>query len=89
MPVPMDKQILFLFSALKGYLDWIPVRLVFTFESLLYSYYETSPFFYPLSHMLQVKNNEFDNEIIPYFLYTFTEEFIVFADEYYNAEKTQ
>jgi hypothetical protein len=39
--------------------------------------------------MLRIKNNELDLEIIPFFLYTFTSQFIVFADAYYNADKDQ
>jgi len=43
-PVSMDKQILFLYASLKGYLDWMPAKYVSDFEVSFYSYYDKSVF---------------------------------------------
>ena len=83
-PVSMDKQILFLYSALNGYLDWMPVELVSVYEEEFYGYYDCAICSYPFKNSLTVKKNEFDKEIVSYFIWFFTESFILFTAKYYN-----
>jgi len=48
VPVQMDCQILFLFAALRGFLDPINTNSVVNYEDELYSYYNSSVYKYPL-----------------------------------------
>lgn len=83
-PVSMDKQILFLYAALNGYLDWMPVELVSVYEEEFYGYYSRAICSYPFKKSLTVKKNEFDKEVVSYFIWFFTESFILFTAKYYN-----
>lgn len=80
----MDKQVLFLFGALNGFLDWMPVELVSVFEEEFYIYYSGAICNYPFKNSLIAKKNEFDREIVSYFIWFFTESFILFSAKYYN-----
>jgi len=64
-PLSIDKQILFLYAALKGYLDFLPVTLVSTYEEELMSLYESSYFHYTYNKVLPKTLNE---DIIAYFI---------------------
>jgi len=37
-PMSIDKQIIYLYAALKGYLDFMPVNLVSTYEAELWTF---------------------------------------------------
>lgn len=80
----MDKQVLFLYAALYGYLDWMPVELVSVYEEEFYLYYSRAVCNYPLKNELNVKDNTFDKDVVSYFIWYFTESFIAFAVKYYN-----
>jgi len=56
-PISIDKQILFLYAALNGFLDRIPVSLVSVFEFELFNYYDNSAFKNPFFISFQFKNN--------------------------------
>jgi len=72
VPVQMDCQILFLFAALRGFLDPINTNSVVNYEDELYSYYNASVYKYPLQGELLKKKNEFDKIIITYLIIHFT-----------------
>lgn len=74
----MDKQILFLYSALKGFLDQIPVDIIRLFEYELYSYYSGSVFNYPVSRELKIKKNYLNPKTVPSFIWDFSFEFFGF-----------
>ena len=84
LPVEMDKQILFLYAALRGYLDWMPENLVSVYESEFFRYYIRSPYFWPLSNELRVKNNELEEKCTHFLTWHFMAGFIKFAIKYYN-----
>lgn len=52
----MDKQILFLYAALRGYLDWMPVELVSIYEEEFFRFYETDVVYFPLKANLDFKD---------------------------------
>jgi uncharacterized surface protein with fasciclin (FAS1) repeats len=80
----MDRQILFLFSALKGYLDWMTVDLVPVFEFEWFKFYAETFLEYPMKSNLQLKNNELDDELANYLIWHFTAGFINHAIRHYN-----
>lgn len=75
----MDKQILFLYAALKGYLDWMPVELVSVYEEEFYGFYETDVVYFPLKSNLDFKDNNLDDEVASFIIWHFTACFIDFA----------
>jgi len=83
-PVSMDKQILFLYAALNGYLDWMPVDLVSTYEAEFYEFYENDPIYFPLKSSLSFKDNVLDEEVASYIIWTFTSCFLAFVIRYYQ-----
>lgn len=78
-PVSMDKQILFLYAALKGYLDWMPVELVSIYEEEFYGFYETDVIYLPIKANLDFKDNNLDEEVISFIIWHFTAFFINFT----------
>jgi F-type H+-transporting ATPase subunit alpha len=72
VPVLMDCQIIFLFSALQGYLDLIATESVANYENQLYSYYNKSVYKYPLQGELLPKVNSLDKDIVSYLIIYFT-----------------
>ena len=80
-PLSIDKQILFLYAALKGYLDWMPVELVAAYEEELISFFKNSYFYYPVSATLSYELNE---NIISFFIWNFTDKFV----EYFRKLST-
>lgn len=80
----MDKQILFLYAALNGYLDWMPEELVSIYENEFYIYYLKSPFEWPLSNELRSKINNLDEKCAHFLTWNFMASFIKFAIKYYN-----
>lgn len=75
----MDKQILFLYAALRGYLDWMPVELVSIYEEEFYRFYETDVIYFPLKANLDFKDNSLDEEVVSFIIWHFTACFIDFA----------
>lgn len=75
----MDKQILFLYAALKGYLDWMPVELVSVFEEEFYRFYENDSVYFPLKSNLDLKNNSLDEQAVSFIMWHFTANFISFT----------
>lgn len=71
-PVSMDRQILFLFAALRGFLDCIDLSLINIFESELYNYYNSSVYKYPFEGLLLGKKNILDEKVMNYFITNFT-----------------
>jgi F-type H+-transporting ATPase subunit alpha len=86
-PVSMDKQILFLYAALKGYLDRLPAHLVSSYEYEFYNYYNGSIFKYPLEGNLSIKKNKLPTEVVSYSIYFFTKFFIPHAHKWYMNKK--
>ena len=80
----MDKQILFLYAALNGYLDWMPVELVSIYEEEFYRYYENDIVYFPLKSNLDFKENSLDEEVVSFIIWHFTSFFIFYVREYYN-----
>jgi len=78
-PVTMDKQILFLYGALQGYIEWMPVELVAIFEDEFYRYYVNDMIYFPLKSTLDFKDNVLVREVVDYILWHFTDYFIAFA----------
>ena len=81
----MDKQILFLYAALRGYLDWMPVELVSIYEEEFYSFYETDVIYLPLKSNLDFKNNSLDEEVVSFIIWHFTATFIEFSRSVLNV----
>ena len=52
-PISIVDQAIFLYAALNGFLDGVPVGLVSVFENQLFSFLTKSPFYYPLVFHLQ------------------------------------
>lgn len=82
----MDKQILFLYAALNGYLDWMPVDLVSVYEEEFYSFYENDVIYFPLKSNLDFKDNYLDTEVVSYIIWYFTAFFIEFAVKCFDYE---
>lgn len=82
-PVSMDKQILFLYSALKGYLDWMPADLVPVYEEEFYRFYSSDVCHLPLKSNMYTKDNSLDEELVSFILWHFTALFINFAKKSY------
>lgn len=83
-PILMDSQILFLFSALKGFLDRVESTLIADYENELYSYYNSSPFKYPLQGELSQKDNKLDEVLANFLIANFTKSFDKFQTELTN-----
>ena len=71
-PIDIVDQTIFLFAALNGYLDNIPVNFVSIFEKELYSFLKNSIFFMCLQTSLR---EELDVELLDWILTTFKEFF--------------
>jgi len=64
-PIPVFKQILILYAALNGYLDFIDSNLVNLYENELYKFLDTSIFYLPFSINL---SEEMSNKIVVFFI---------------------
>jgi len=80
-PVTMDKQILFLYSAIYGYLDWMLLEVVPRYERELFGYYVKSAYHYPLEGVLTPKDNEMPEDIVAHLIYNFTAGFHSFLEK--------
>ena len=56
-PIDITEQAIFLYAALNGFLDGVPVSLVSFYEAQLFSFFRTSSFFGPLKMHLKNKMN--------------------------------
>lgn len=77
----MDKQILFLYTSLNGYLGFLDVNSINRFENLFFNYYENSIFYYPLKNQLSVKNNKLDVNVVTFLIYYFSKTYF----EYFGS----
>lgn len=80
----MDKQILFLFAALKGFIDWMPVELVSIFEDEFYQFYSKNILYLPLKSTLDFKDNILSLNICNFMMWYFVTGFIKFANVCHN-----
>lgn len=83
-PVSMDRQILYLFSAIRGYVDWIPLDLVSMYEEELYSYYNNSPFKYCYEGQLLKKKNRLDGPCTNFLSWNFSNGFFYFLKNWFD-----
>ena len=72
-PIDIVNQTIFLYAALNGYLDAIPVSMVPIYEHELYSFLKNTIFYEPL---LCVLREDLEEELLIYILSNFTETFI-------------
>jgi len=77
-PIDIVNQTIFLYAALNGYLDGIPVSYVSLYEKELFAFLENSIFSYPLNVSLR---ESLDEEILDFLLENFRTEFISFVEE--------
>jgi F-type H+-transporting ATPase subunit alpha len=72
-PIDITEQAIFLYAALNGYLDGVPVSMVSIYEAQLFSFFRSSSFFGPLKHHLRSK---IDMGVIDFILKSFRLSFI-------------
>jgi len=72
-PIPVTSQVIFLYAAMNGFLDNVPVDMVQKYEIELYSFLKKSIFYLPFSYNLKTTLNE---NLIIYFLSLFSEYFV-------------
>lgn len=88
--VSMDKLILLLSSALKGFLDPFDVTDIKLYESEFYNFYDRSVFKYPLENTLnRIKNNTIDNEVLEYLLWFYSAGFYNYMEEKNEKQKLE
>jgi proton translocating ATP synthase F1 alpha subunit len=68
-PIKIYKQILLLYCALKGYLNFIPLNKINNFEIELFNALSKSVYFSPLARIL---SEELPDDIVIYFIWHFT-----------------
>ena len=73
-PIDIVEQTLFLYSALNGFLDGVPVEYVPVYEKELYKFFKKSIFFEPLHYQLR---DTLDVMLVNFFLKLFREYFIM------------
>jgi len=74
-PIDVVDQMIFLYAALNGYLDGIPVELVSRYEIELYSFLKSTIFYLPLQYELRSNLNV---NLMQYILGLFQEYFIYY-----------
>lgn len=72
-PISIMDQAIFLYAALNGFLDGVPVHLVSVYEGQLFSFLRTSPYYAPLKHHLKSK---IDFRVLDFILISFRKAFI-------------
>lgn len=72
-PISVSNQILFLYSALQGYIDWLPKNLVHLYESSFYSFLNKSVYNLPFQVGL---GDNLNKKIVSFFVWSFTAYFI-------------
>lgn len=86
-PVSIDKQILFLFSALNSFLDFMPITLVSIYEYNFFLFYDNSIFKRPIQGELKIKKNNINIKLIEFILWYFSASFLKFLFRYYSKEE--
>lgn len=81
-PLDITQQTLFLYAALNGFLDEIPLNLINTYEKELYKFLKKTIFYEPLKVMLQ---ESLDAELIAFILSNFNNYFLMNKHEYIKA----
>lgn len=74
-PLSVTDQTIFLYAALNGFLDGIPVSLVSRYEKELFSFLKNSFLYEPLTYHLR---HSLDIKVMDFFLGVFKEHFIKF-----------
>ena len=72
-PIGITDQTIFLFAALNGYLNDVPVAMVSLYETQLFSFLKNSPFYKPLQYHLKRK---IDVRVLDFFLKHFRKAFL-------------
>jgi len=80
-PVYVQRQILFLFIALNGYLDWMNSKYTSVCEIELFKLWDNSPFGEIFKTDLK---SELDVELIGYFAWYFSDGYIKYLNKYHN-----
>lgn len=81
-PIDITQQTLFLYAALNGFLDEIPLNLINTYEKELYKFLKKTIFYEPLKVMLK---ESLDAELIAFILSNFNNYFLMNKNEYIKA----
>jgi F-type H+-transporting ATPase subunit alpha len=76
-PLDITEQTLFLYAALNGFLDEIPLNLVNIYEKELYKFLKKTIFYEPLKVMLK---ETLDNDLVNFILDTFKTYFLMNKD---------
>lgn len=84
LPVSIDKQILFLYSALNGFLDHVSVDVVSMYESEFYRFYNADVAYIPLRSNLLFKDNSMDLQYVYFMIWYFAAEFEIFMNDIYK-----
>jgi F-type H+-transporting ATPase subunit alpha len=72
-PIDIVDQTIFLYAALKGYLDSIPVAMISVYEQELYCFLRNTIFYEPLSCVLR---ENLEEELLDFILDNFSKAFI-------------
>ena len=80
--IDITQQTLFLYAALNGFLDEIPLNLINTYEKELYKFLRKTIFYEPLRVMLK---ESLDAELIAFILSNFNNYFLMNKNEYIKA----
>jgi len=80
-PIDISEQTIFLYAALNGFLDDIPLTLVNIYEKELYKFLKTTIFYEPLKIILR---EELDESIIEYILENFKVNFLLNRDIFFT-----
>jgi F-type H+-transporting ATPase subunit alpha len=78
-PIDIVDQTIFLYAALNGYLDGIPVNLVSFYEKELYSFIKKTIFYEPLHYQMR---HSLNTVILNYLLGLFRQYFIEYVNKY-------
>jgi F-type H+-transporting ATPase subunit alpha len=81
-PIDITQQTLFLYAALNGFLDEIPLNLINMYEKELYKFLKKTIFYEPLKVMLK---ESLDVELIAFILSNFNNYFLMNKNEYIKA----
>jgi F-type H+-transporting ATPase subunit alpha len=78
-PIDITQQTLFLYAALNGFLDGIPLNLINIYEKELYKFLQKTMFYEPLKVMLK---ESLDVELITFILSNFNNYFLINKNVY-------
>lgn len=78
-PIDITQQTLFLYAALNGFLDYIPLNLINIYEKELYKFLKKTIFYEPLKVILK---ESLDVELISFILSTFNTYFLSNINEF-------